>query len=69
MPEFMSGSFARKPRVELPVDPDLKAFQTQVYAPDSTIIDLCLKLFPGVEFRRRKAGLFDQQSHARSLDQ
>ena len=44
-------------RIELPVDPDLADFQAQVYALDSTTIDLCLKLFPWAVFRRRKAAI------------
>ena len=44
-------------RQELPVDPDLQAFTSRVYALDSTTIDLCLKLFPWAVFRRRKAAV------------
>jgi hypothetical protein len=44
-------------RLELPVDPDLTALEAQVYALDSTTIDLCLKLFPWAVFRRRKAAV------------
>lgn len=43
--------------IELPVDPDLKAFTARVYALDSTTIDLCLKLFPWAVFRRRKGAV------------
>jgi transposase len=44
-------------RGELPVDPDLAALEAEVYALDSTTIDLCLKLFPWAVFRRRKAAV------------
>ena len=44
-------------RVALPVDRDLARLQTDVYALDSTTIDLCLKLFPWALFRRRKAAV------------
>lgn len=44
-------------RLELPVDPDLAAFEADVYALDSTTIDLCLKLFPWAVFRRQKAAV------------
>ena len=45
-------------RVELPVvDPDLLKLDRDVYALDSTTIDLCLTLFPWAQFRRRKAGI------------
>jgi hypothetical protein len=44
-------------RIELPVDRDLANLQAEVYALDSTTIDLCLKLFPWALFRRRKAAV------------
>ena len=45
-------------RIELPVDdPDLLKLDRDVYALDSTTIDLCLTLFPWAQFRRRKAGI------------
>jgi IS4 transposase len=44
-------------RLELPVDADLKRLNIQAFAIDSTTIDLCLKLFPWAQFRRRKAGI------------
>jgi IS4 transposase len=44
-------------RLELPVDMDLKRLNIQAFAIDSTTIDLCLKLFPWAQFRRRKAGI------------
>jgi hypothetical protein len=44
-------------RIELPVDEQLQKLDHQVYALDSTTIDLCLKLFPWAQFRRRKAGI------------
>lgn len=44
-------------RIALPVDPELTALQAEVYALDSTTIDLCLKLFPWAVFRRRKAAV------------
>ncbi len=44
-------------RLELPVDADLKRLKVHAFAIDSTTIDLCLKLFPWAQFRRRKAGV------------
>jgi hypothetical protein len=44
-------------RLELPVDADLKRLKIHAFAIDSTTIDLCLKLFPWAQFRRRKAGI------------
>jgi len=44
-------------RIELPVDADLKRLNLHAFAIDSTTIDLCLKLFPWAQFRRRKAGV------------
>src|ERR1019366_1891725 len=44
-------------RLELPVDADLKRLDIQAFAIDSTMIDLCLKLLPWAQFRRRKAGI------------
>jgi IS4 transposase len=44
-------------RIDLPVDKELTALNAEVYALDSTTIDLCLKLFPWASFRRRKAGI------------
>jgi hypothetical protein len=44
-------------RLELPVNTDLARLNTNVYAIDSTTIDLCLKLFPWARFRRRKGGI------------
>jgi IS4 transposase len=44
-------------RLDLPVDRDLMKLQADVYALDSTTIDLCLKLFPWAVFRRRKAAV------------
>ena len=44
-------------RIELPMDESLSHFNGNVYALDSTTIDLCLKLFPWAQFRRRKAGI------------
>jgi transposase len=44
-------------RKELPVDPELKALDAEIYALDATTIDLCLKLFPWARFRRRKAAV------------
>ena len=44
-------------RIELPVDKSLSHFDGNVYALDSTTVDLCLKLFPWAQFRRRKAGI------------
>ena len=69
-------------RIELPIDPRLREFEQAVYALDATTIDLCLKLFPWAQFRRRKGGikahtLFDLRtgipvflrvSHARTHD-
>ena len=44
-------------RIELPVDADLQRLKIHAFAIDSTTIDLCLKLFPWAQFRRRKAGV------------
>jgi hypothetical protein len=44
-------------KLELPVNADLARLNTNVYAIDSTTIDLCLKLFPWARFRRRKGGI------------
>ena len=44
-------------RVELPVDRELARLDAEAYALDATTIDLCLKLFPWAQFRRRKAGV------------
>jgi len=44
-------------QIELPVDADLKRLKVHAFAIDSTTIDLCLKLFPWAQFRRRKAGI------------
>jgi len=44
-------------RLNLPVDPQLRKLQADVYALDSTTIDLCLKLFPWARFRRRKGAV------------
>lgn len=46
-----------KARMELPLDADLAQLQAEVYALDSTTIDLCLKLFPWAVFRRHKAAV------------
>lgn len=56
---FMDTALAmiRAARLELPVDDDLRRLDADVYAIDSTTIDLCLKLFPWAHFRRRKAGI------------
>ena len=44
-------------RLELPVDADLLRLDLRAFALDSTTVDLCLKLFPWAQFRRRKAGI------------
>jgi hypothetical protein len=44
-------------RIELPMDPELQALDAEVFALDSTTIDLCLKLFPWAAFRRRKGAV------------
>jgi hypothetical protein len=44
-------------RLELPVDADLAHFAGDVYALDSTTIDLCMALFPWALFRRRKSAV------------
>lgn len=44
-------------RQELPVDRELASLDAEAYALDSTTIDLCLRLFPWAQFRRRKAGI------------
>lgn len=44
--------------LELPVDTDMKRLRLRAaFALDSTTIDLCLKLFPWAQFRRRKGGV------------
>jgi hypothetical protein len=69
-------------RRALPIDPRLCQFEQDVYALDATTIDLCLKLFPWAQFRRRKGGIkahtlldlrtgipvFLRVSHARTHD-
>jgi hypothetical protein len=51
-------SMIRSARLELPVDADLLRIETHAaFALDSTTIDLCLKLFPWAQFRRRKGGI------------
>ena len=50
-------SMIEKARMELPVDADLLRLDIQAFAIDSTTIDLCLKLFPWANFRKRKAGI------------
>ncbi|MCL2649262.1 MAG: IS4 family transposase [Phycisphaerales bacterium] len=47
----------RRARIVLPVDGDLARLQAEVFALDSTTIDLCLKLFPWAVFRRKKAAV------------
>jgi hypothetical protein len=44
-------------QIKLPVDADLRRLKIHAFAIDSTTIDLCLKLFPWAQFRRRKAGI------------
>ncbi len=44
-------------QLDLPVDADLLRLRTNVYAIDSTTIDLCLALFPWAAFRRNKAAI------------
>jgi hypothetical protein len=44
-------------RLALPVDRELGRLQADVYALDSTTIDLCLQLFPWAAFRRRKGAV------------
>jgi hypothetical protein len=44
-------------RITLPVDGELAALEADIYALDSTTIDLCLKLFPWAVFRRGKAAV------------
>jgi IS4 transposase len=44
-------------RRELPVDPELKTLDAEIYALDASTIDLCLKLFPWAKFRRRKGAV------------
>lgn len=51
-------SMIESARLELPVDADLKRLRIRAaFALDSTTIDLCLKLFPWAQFRRRKGGV------------
>jgi len=42
---------------DLAADAQLADLDAEVYALDSTTIDLCLKLFPWADFRRRKGGI------------
>jgi hypothetical protein len=44
-------------KLDLPVDPDLRRLEANIYAIDSTTIDLCLALFPWARFRRRKGAI------------
>jgi hypothetical protein len=44
-------------RLVLPIDPDLQQLAADVYALDSTTIDLCLAMFPWAHFRRRKGAV------------
>jgi hypothetical protein len=69
-------------RIELPIDADLRRLKLRAFAIDSTTIDLCLKLFPWAQFRRRKGGIkahtmldlrvgipvFMRVSHAKTAD-
>jgi len=47
----------KRARIVLPVDGDLARLEAEVFALDSTTIDLCLKLFPWAVFRRKKAAV------------
>jgi len=47
----------RRARMILPVDGDLARIEAEIFALDSTTIDLCLKLFPWAVFRRKKAAV------------
>jgi hypothetical protein len=44
-------------QIELPVDADLRRLKIHAFAIDSTMISLCLKLFPWARSRRRKGGI------------
>jgi len=44
-------------RIEVPLDAELRDFGAEIYALDSTTIDLRLKLFPWAHFRKQKAGI------------
>ena len=44
-------------QMELPVDADLRRLKIYAFAIDSTMISLCLKLFPWARSRRRKGGI------------
>jgi hypothetical protein len=44
-------------QAELPVDVDLRRLKIHAFAIDSTVISLCLKLFPWARSRRRKGGI------------
>ena len=44
-------------RGQLPKDVELQRLEADIYALDSTTIDLCLKLFPWAKFRRRKGAV------------
>jgi len=47
----------RRARLALPVDGELARLEADIFAIDSTTIDLCLELFPWAVFRRRKAAV------------
>jgi len=44
-------------KLELPVDDELRALGADVFAIDSTTIDLCLSLFPWARFRQHKGAI------------
>jgi len=55
--EELALAMIAKARLDVPVDKELIGLQADVYAIDSTTIDLCLKLFPWAVFRRRKGAV------------
>ena len=55
--EELALAMIAKARLDVPVDQEIIGLQADVYAIDSTTIDLCLKLFPWAVFRRRKGAV------------
>ena len=55
--EELALAMIAKATLDVPVDQEIIGLQADVYAIDSTTIDLCLKLFPWAVFRRRKGAV------------
>jgi hypothetical protein len=55
--EELALAMIAKARLDVPVDQEIIGLQADVYAIDSTTIDLCLKLFPWAVFRKRKGAV------------